>query len=626
MCGIAGIVNWTSKPVESELLKYLTRKLTHRGPDGEGYHIYNNVGLGHRRLSIIDIDAGKQPMSNENDRYWVTYNGEVYNFRSLKTDLQSKGHIFKTDCDTEVLVHGYEEWGIGLLSKLRGMFAFAILDQAHNELFLARDRLGIKPLVYYAGKEKLIFASEIKAIIADPEYKKEINHKAVGDYFQYGYIPAPHTAFKSIFKLLPGHYLKLKTTERSELKQECYWSINYTDNDSISEAEASELVDEVLNEAVSMRMISDVPLGGLLSGGLDSSAVVSYMANNSTDPISSFSIGFDEEKFSEAKYALKVSEHIGTKHYEHTVNSDIRDLLPKLVYHFDEPFSDASAVPTYHVCKMARNNVTVCLSGDGGDEVFGGYDRYLSCLSKGRFDFLPSKIRKTIFGSIGMLKRAGLPGAGFFKLAALEPEERFIQLIKSQYGSIEFDEYFSASELLKIKENKNDFDLMMRVFQEGTSDRGLNQYLNADTQTYLPYDILTKVDITSMMNSLEVRVPLLDHKLVELMATMPQNLKIKNKETKYLLKQIMRPRLPNGIIDRPKMGFGVPMREWIANDLQDMVHSYLLDPSRTSGLLNTDLLQTMIKDNEKNLYKSKISGKLWWVLFFEMWYQDVYSG
>jgi len=624
MCGIFGIVNWDNRPADGCQVKSQTDTLTHRGPDEEGYYISRNIGLGHRRLSIIDLDSGKQPMANEDGSVWITYNGEIYNYPDLKKELEAKGHRFKTNSDTEVIIHGYEEWGENVLPRLRGMFAFGILDEKKREMFLARDRLGKKPLVFYTGKDRFVFSSEIKAIVKDREIPKEINLKGLNDYFGCGYVPAPETIYKNIWKLKPAHFLKIRLSNPGDVRQVKYWQLNYAPDDTLSEDEIINTLVELIRESIRIRLISDVPLGALLSGGIDSSTVVRLMADVAPERIKTFSIGFDEKDFSETAYSRQVARLIGSEHFEYVVTPDIRELIPKLVYHFDEPFADASAIPTYYVSKMARQNVTVCLSGDGGDEAFAGYDRYSHCMGMTVFDFMPEFLRKAFFGGLHRMYPCEFKGKTFIGGLARSSNERFLDYMKNQYGYLDKKSLFNTDVYEKMIGENGQREYLKDSMNNSIADP-LTRYQDLDVHTYLPNDILTKVDITSMMNSLEVRVPLLDHKLLEFMATIPSSLKLWKGTSKYILKKAMAPLLPPAILRRKKMGFGVPLREWIANDLRDIPHSYLLDKSRASGILNLRLLKEMVLDNEKRLYKSPLGGKLWWVLFFEMWYQDVYN-
>ena len=624
MCGIAGFVNWTREPASLSLVQAMTRRLAHRGPDGDGHHVFANAAIGHRRLSIIDVNTGAQPMTNEDQTVWVTFNGEIYNFRDLRDALESRGHVFRTKSDTEVLVHGYEEWGDDLVTRLRGIFAFAVLDERRQRLLLARDHFGVKPLVFYADGERFAFASEMKGITADPLIPRTIDQERVADYFEYGYVPAPGTILRGFSKLLPGHTLSIDLRSSSVPAQKKYWELRFDPGPELGEAEALAKLDELLSESVRLQLVSDVPLGAMLSGGLDSSAVVSLMSQRSGDRIKTFSIGFEEERFSEVAYARQVAEHLGTEHHEHTVRADVAALLPRLVYHFDEPFADASAVPTYYLCEMARRNVTVCLSGDGGDEMFAGYDRYAMCLAQGRFDSVPQAIRSAVLGPLSSIYPSALPGAMALAGAARSSSERFVAHMGGQYGRTTGETMFSDAMRSLIPKDRRSFDYLRQAFQPGISDP-LHSYLDVDVRTYLPNDILTKVDVTSMMNSLEVRVPLLDHKLAEFVAGLPARMKLRGRDSKYAFKQIVKNRLPPDILTRRKMGFGVPMREWVAKDLREFTRRYLLEPSRVSGLLDGKVLRHMIEDNERHLYRSPTGGKLWWALFFEIWYQDVYE-
>jgi asparagine synthase (glutamine-hydrolysing) len=602
----------------------MTDRMQHRGPDGEGHYIHQNVALGHRRLSIIDVATGKQPMGNEDGTVSVTFNGEIYNFKELRDQLIAAGHTFRTCADTEVLVHGYEQWGTGLLTRLRGMFAFAVFSEPTGELMLARDHFGVKPLVYYSDADRLLFASEIKALLVDPRVTAPLDTGALADYFEYGYVPAPKAIRRNVFKLQPGHFIAINVRRSAPIIQQRYWGLDYSQPlVNVSEQDAADEIRHLLQESVSSQMISDVPLGAMLSGGVDSSAVVAVMARTSREPIKTFSIGFNEERYSETRFARMVAEANRTEHHEHIVTADITALLPRLVAYFDEPFADASAVPTYYLCEMARKNVTVALSGDGGDELFAGYDRYRHCMRPAVFDRVPIGIRRGLFGSISAVYPRGWPGAGLVEGAQYSQDERFVQYLRKQYGAIDVSTLLNASVAAQMASRKS-FQYLRDAFVPSTRDT-LHRYLEVDASTYLPNDILAKVDITSMMNSLEVRVPLLDHKLAEYVARLPSSFKLRNGVGKYIFKRTMEPMLPGDVLYRAKMGFGVPMREWITRELREIVRGYLLNASRASGILDAGLVRTMVEDNERNGYRSRYGGKLWWVLFFEMWYQDVYS-
>jgi len=624
MCGIAGFLAPSGVEADRAVLERMVATLLHRGPDAIGHHVEGRVALGVARLRIVDLATGDQPQANEDGTVQVVLNGEIYNYRELRDVLAGHGHVFRTQSDTEAIVHGYEQWGEDVVRRLRGIFAFGILDERNRRLFLARDHFGVKPLIYYADSSRCAFASEMKALTVDPAIPRAIDWGAVADYFDYGYVPAPRAILNGFSKLQPGHYLSVDLRRAETPVQKCYWQLTYGEPSETSEAALLEQLDALLQESVRLQLVSDVPLGALLSGGIDSGAVVTLMAEQSPERIKTFSIGFDEQRFSEVEYARKVAELVRSEHHEHTVRANVAELLPRLVYHFDEPFSDASAVPTYYVCEMARRNVTVCLSGDGGDEMFAGYDRYGYCRDQGRADFLPPWIRSAVFGSMAAVYPRSLPGGSAIAGASRAPAERFVDYMQGQYGRVNGTHLFSESMRARVPRGREDFALLRSAFDSRIADP-LNQYLDVDVKTYLPNDILTKTDITSMMNSLEVRVPLLDHKLAEFVARMPADLKLRGRDTKYALKQVVKRRLPPEILQRPKMGFGVPMREWVASELRDFTHQYLLDQSRASGVLDPRVVRRMVEDNEKRLYRSKSGGKLWWALFFEIWYQDVYN-
>src|SRR3990172_942138 len=627
MCGIFGIIDGQRGTVDRDYLKRMTDTLAHRGPDGEGYHVHRNVGLGHRRLSIIDLRLGSQPMGNEDGTVWISYNGEIYNFPELKKDLEARGHRFRTHSDTEVIVHGYEEWGSEVGHRLRGMLAFAILDQNAGKLFLARDRVGIKPLVYYTGKGLFLFASEIKAILRDPRVERKKEPSAVAYFFECGYVPAPGTIYRNIHKLAPGSGMTVSLTEPDTALHGRYWDLgNFYEQGSIpmTERDASERVRELLAEAVRIRLVSDVPLGALLSGGIDSSSVVALMCEVAPDRIDTFSIGFNEERYSEVEFSRLVAGKSNTRHHERFVTPMIRDLLPRLVYHFDEPFADSSAIPTYYVCKTARENVTVCLSGDGGDEIFAGYDRYVRCSRMGILDILPGEVRRTIFGGISRASPAGWKGGGILRGIGQTPDERFLDLMKKQYGYIAPARLFDPGFMKSLGGTR---DGTPRFLKNSINDRihdPLTRHLHLDLRTYLPNDILAKVDITSMMNSLEVRVPFLDHKFLEFAARIPPGFKLHHGERKYILKKAVEGRLPGEVLRREKKGFGVPIREWLAGDLREITRGYLLYRRRGSGVLNHEVLEEIVLDNERQPYSNPTGGKLWWFLFFEMWFRDVF--
>ncbi len=633
MCGIAGIIDISSSP-QKPLMEKMCGIMKHRGPDGEGYYMEGAVALGHRRLSIIDLESGKQPMSNEDGTIWITYNGEVYNFPELKKELQEKGHKFKTRSDTETIVHAYEEYGVKCLEKLRGMFAFGIWDDKKKRLFLARDRLGKKPLYYFSDSKKFIFASELKAILQDKRVNREINSKAVADYLTYNYIPFPETIFKGIYKLPPAHFMTVKIvpgiqSSQGDIKQaECldfsvqqYWDIKYEPDYSLSEEDWADVLRENLKEAVRLRLISDVPLGAFLSGGIDSSTVVALMSMVQNTPVKTFSIGFKEEDFSEVKYARDVSKRFGTEHYEMIVEPDAMGILPDLAWEFDEPFADSSAIPTYYVSKMARQHVTVILSGDGGDEIFAGYRRYLWARDMHRYDWLPITLKKILFGIPAVLLPDGMKGKGMLTHLSKSPFERYAGLNTFSDHSY-LNNLLSADVITDLKQNYNgsnpNYVYLKGFYDVCKSDDYLTKIQYMDTKTYLADDILTKVDRASMLCSLETRAPLLDHKVVELAARIPSSLKINNNETKYILKKAMNGILPDEILYRKKMGFGVPLIHWFKKDLAEYARDIILSKQAVDrNIFNQNYIQSILKNHQKK--GRDLSARIWALLFFEHW-------
>ena len=635
MCGIAGIFDIHSTP-ERSLIEKMARVMTHRGPDGEGYFMDATVALGHRRLSIIDLEGGKQPLCNEDKTVWITFNGEIYNFQRLRNELLDKGHRFNTHSDTEVIVHAYEEYGVKCLDRFRGMFAFAIWDKRNNVLFMARDRVGKKPLYYYLGKDKFIFASELKAILQDKNVKRELNTKALLDYLTYHYIPFPETIFKGICKLPPGHFMEVRAEsvkavegeEKGGSKQNKlsariiqYWDVKYEPDYSLSESDWCEALREKLKEAVRMRLISDVPLGAFLSGGIDSSTVVALMSQVQDTPVKTFSIGFKEEEFSELEYARRVAGQFGTEHHEFIVEPDAIDILPKLAWEFDEPFADSSAIPTYYVSKIAREHVTVILSGDGGDETFAGYRRYLWAKDMQKYDWLPPLAKKVFFGIPAALLPEGMKGKGMLKHMSQDPFERYAGL--NTFGDPDYlGNIFSNDLIDELTQGRTirlpDHLHLKNYYDNCNTDDYLTRIQYVDTKSYLAEDILTKVDRASMLCSLETRAPLLDHEVVELAARIPSSLKIKNGETKYILKRAMNGILSGEILNRRKMGFGVPLVHWFKKDLIQYAQEVLLSrETKERGIFNQKYIQTILDNHQKR--GRDLSARIWALLFFEHW-------
>ncbi len=610
MCGIAGKINFNkSKSVESHELKRMTDSISHRGPDDEGQFIDGNVGLGFRRLSIIDLESGHQPLSDAHGNYWITFNGEIFNFKELREDLIKKGYDFRTNSDTEVIVNLYAEYKERCVGFLRGMFAFVIWDKTRKELFGARDRFGIKPFHYYIDEEKFVWGSEIKAIIASDNIKREISIEALDSYFAYGYIQREHSIFMQIKKLLPGHYFILKCFEEKKLITQQYWKILFEPDYSKSEAYWKEAIYDSLNEAVRMRLISDVPLGAFLSGGIDSSTVVALMCRNSGTRVKTFSIGFNEEKYNELKYARQVAEMYNTDHHELIIEPESIELLPGLVRAYDEPFADSSAIPTYYVSKFTRAYVTVALSGDGGDELFAGYKAYSKMIALNKsainsslfFGTLNKLIPEYMYGkgtTYYLSKDKKNIGAYFCFWKDYERRKIFNHQIRNFLGDTQAES--EKLELLKLSEG----EFISRMQQ-------------LDMQTYMVDDILTKVDRASMMNSLEARVPLLDHKFAELSFTIPSQLKINDTSKKYLLKETFKNLLPAGVMSHKKQGFAVPLNVWFKGDLREFAADTLKNSRYLYDYLNPDSVNKILKNHQKGV--RDYSQKIWSLLFLNEW-------
>ncbi len=627
MCGIAGIVDTSGTPQRS-LIEKMSGMMTHRGPDGEGFYIDGQVALAHRRLSIIDLEGGKQPMSNEDGTVWITFNGEIYNFIELRNELIERGHKFQTKSDTETIIHAYEEFGVRCLERLRGMFAFGIWDGRKKVCFVARDRLGKKPLYYYYDDKKFIFASEIKAILQDKAVRREVEPEALVDYFAYHYVPFPETIFKGIFKLPPGHFLTIDAGPlnshgrqgKLNLETNQYWDVRFEPDYSLSEDEWSQAVREKLQEAVRIRLISDVPLGAFLSGGLDSSAIVALMSMVQDSPVKTFSIGFREEDFSEIKYARAIAERFGTEHHEMIVEPDAIEVLPKLAWEFDEPFADSSAIPTYYVSKMAREHVTVILSGDGGDETFAGYRRYMWANDMHRYDWMPNPLKKIIFGLPASLLPDGIKGKGMLRHLSKGPFERYAGL--NTFSEPAYLRKLLTSDVLAEAEKKQNgkpqHAFLKKYYDACTGSDYLSRIQYVDTKTYLAEDILTKVDRTSMFCSLETRAPILDHEVVELAAKIPSAMQIENGVSKAILKRAMRGILPDEIVSRKKMGFGVPLIHWFRKDLTSYASDILLSKeARERGLFHPEYIRTLLDNHRKR--GRDLSARIWALLFFEQW-------
>lgn len=605
MCGILGISS--QKEIEEEILIRCRDTLTHRGPDDSGVYFSpdRRIGLAHRRLSIIDLSSsGRQPMSNEDETVWLTYNGEIYNFQEIRKELETKGHIFKSHTDSEVIIHSYEEWGEFCVCRFRGMFAFGIWDEKKKKLLLVRDRLGIKPLFYYWDNKQFIFASEIKAILSYPQIDKEIDSSALWDYFTYLYIPTPKTAYKRISKLPPASIL---TFRDSKIKIEEYWDVIFDPDNDIDEKRAIEMLREKLDEAVRLRLVADVPLGVFLSGGMDSSTVIASMAKFTEEPVKAFSIGFDVEEHSEVEYARIVATHFKTEYYEKkVVRNQVEEMIPKVIQLYDEPYADGSAIPTYFISKTAREEVKVALSGDGGDEIFAGYNWYDRWMSLRKFDFCPYYLRSLASNIFLKLLPPDVRGYHLLYQLGKKPLEQY-GLIMSILTPIEKQKLFSNDMAYEFR-SYDDFWHFRKFWREELDPISRLQYL--DLKTYLPDDILTKVDRASMAVSLEVRVPLLDHELVETVAGFPSHLRYNNGEKKYILKKAMDRILPSEILARGKKGFSSPLDQWLCSNARFIKNEFLKGEGISRGLLNREFIE----------HERSLSGaKLWTIMILDQW-------
>lgn len=628
MCGIVGLFDTRGKrEIDRQLLGRMNQTQFHRGPDEGGLHSEPGVGLGHRRLSIIDLSSGQQPLFNEDGSVVVVFNGEIYNFQELAAELAALGHSFRTHCDTEVIVHAWEEWGEACVERFRGMFAFGLWDRNRETLFLARDRLGIKPL-YYALLDDgtFIFASELKALLAHPGLVREMSPQAVEEYFAYGYVPEPGTIFRQALKLSPGHTLTLRNGQGLPQPRR-YWDVPFAPHGPISEKEAGEELIARLREAVRIRLVAEVPLGAFLSGGVDSSAVVAMMAGLMEDPVNTCSISFGDPAFNESQYAQKVADRYHTSHYTEQVDKDDFDLIDKLASLYDEPFADSSAIPTYRVCELARKRVTVALSGDGGDENLAGYRRYRWHLYEERLrSLLPLAARKPLFGLLGNLYPKAdwapkvLRAKSTFEALARDSVEGYFHSV-SIMGDKMRQRLFSDS-FKRSLQGYQAVEVMRAHADKCPAQDPLSRVQYLDMKTYLVGDILTKVDRASMAHALEVRVPLLDHKLVEWISGLPASLKLRGHEGKYIFKKALEPYLPDDILYRAKMGFSVPLASWFRGPLRQRVREALLGPTLAeTGIFNMEFLKEMVDQHQSG--RRDYSASLWTLLMFESFLRNV---
>ncbi|MBW2707723.1 MAG: asparagine synthase (glutamine-hydrolyzing) [Deltaproteobacteria bacterium] len=637
MCGIVGFIANTNFDRLRNSLSEAVSKLVHRGPNDSGLFFDENhgLGLGHRRLSVIDLsDAGRQPMASQDGRFQIVYNGEVYNFKEIRKTLEDLGHVFRTDTDTEVILGAYRQWGIDCLERFTGMFSLGLWDETKECLFLARDRLGIKPLFYYHAPGSLFFASELKALMALSPFPGDLDHNAIPLFLHYQYIPAPRTVFKNTFKLLPGHFARFR---KGSLEVKPYWTLpEHSANVPIPpkrEEDALEELDRLLTMAVSDRLISDVPLGGLLSGGIDSSIVVALMQKVSNAPVKTFSIGFNEPGYNEAPWAAKVAEHLKTDHTAFYVTpKEALAVIPHLPEIYDEPFADASAVPTFLVSKLARSRVTVALSGDGGDEQFAGYVRYWSTRAMAAaLQRMPERLREPLGSALARIpvswvERSYMPWRRFlpqrFNVANFPDKwEKLVDLMRG--GDIQslyrMTVHVWPKEMLPgLLQRRLVESQYEETFRETEGWPVLSQLMRVDQKTYLPDAMLTKVDRASMAVSLEVRVPLLDHRVVEFTSCLPDHLKYRNGKGKYLLRKLLSRYVPEALFERPKMGFGVPIEKWFRSELKEMLSDYLsVSRLKREGLFDSGCVETQLKEHLSG--RANHCYRLWALLMWEMW-------
>jgi asparagine synthase (glutamine-hydrolysing) len=648
MCGIAG-AGWSSngEPLPEAVLKKMTDVLMHRGPDDAGEYFSDRgqstvtvrrdgAALGFRRLSIIDLSGGHQPLSNEDGTIWIAFNGEVYNYRELKPELESLGHQFRTASDTECIVHAYEQWGNDCVQHLRGMFAFAIWDERQRRLFLARDRMGQKPLVYRIANGRLAFASELKALLQIPGAPRDVDPRAVADFVTLQYVPHPRTMLTGYHKLPPAHWAEFDA-QTGDLKIHRYWRAPYArpdeqepKKDLSDPAAISAALRETLTEAVRLRMRSDVPFGAFLSGGVDSTIITGLMQQQTSQRVKTFSIGFSVKKYDERSYAREAATKLGTEHHEFVVDPSAVEMLPRLTWHYDEPFADSSAIPTMYLSQLTRQHVTVALSGDGGDELFAGYDRYRAVELAAEIDRWPWIFRAPLYSPIWRYMPAPVQQKSrlrqvkrFVAALGLAPERRYGNWM-SIYDDGRRQSLFTP-EFQRTLQGHDGLSFLLESYAACSEEDFVQRTTCVDTETYLPCDILTKVDIASMAFSLEARSPFMDHRVVELAAAIPRPLKLQKGLGKQILIKTFEDLLPKSIQTRPKMGFGVPLDHWFRNELREMITDTLLD-SRTlgRGYFNAAAIRSMIDEHTRSQWDH--SSRLWLLLVFELWHRKFIDG
>lgn len=623
MCGIVGIANSSGTPVDRGVLERMSAAIVHRGPDDDGFYVNGSVGLGMRRLSIIDVAGGHQPIHNTDRTKWIVFNGEIYNYQELRRGLDERGHNLYTNSDTEAIVHLYEEEGPECLRHLRGMFAFAIWDEADRSLFIARDRVGKKPLLYsHQPNGDLIFGSEFKALLEHPAISREVDHEAIDAYLSYLCVPAPLTAFKQIRKLEPGHWMRWKD---GRIETHRYWRPDFSKKIKITEEDAIEETTRILRESTRLRMISEVPLGAFLSGGVDSSTVVALMAQESSQPVKTFSIGFEEQDYSELKYARRVAEHVGAEYNEFIVRPNALEILPTLVEHYGEPYADPSAIPTYYVSRESRKFVTVALNGDGGDESFVGYERQVAMKYAEIYRRLPAALRRSMIEpAIGAIpaptnfRNKLVRFQRFLRAASMPKAERYFAWLSTFDANAKAELY--TADFARETRGLAPIESLAKNFA-GSNGRGvIDASLLADLMHYLPNDLLVKVDIASMANSLEARSPFLDHNVIEFAASLPEDIKQSGTETKSLLKKVAARLVPRDVIYRPKMGFAVPIKHWLGNELQSFARDILLsERAMRRGLFDRGVVERLLDEQSRDARDN--SWKLWTLLMLELWFE-----
>lgn len=622
MCGIVGIVRNDGSDVDQALVGRMCDAIRHRGPDDDGFYFNGRVGLGMRRLSIIDVKGGHQPIHNQDRTAWIVFNGEIYNYRELREKLEKLGHTFYTNSDTEAIVHAYDQYGGDCPKHLHGMFAFAIWDNRTEELFIARDRVGKKPLLYAEANGQFVFGSEFSALLQHPSISREIDTDAIHHYMSFMCVPSPLTAYRAIRKLEPGHTLRWR---KGEITMERYWQPDFSQKLKIDEEEAGQRAMEVLRDAVKVRLMSEVPLGAFLSGGIDSSAVVAMMSEVSSEPIKTFSIGFEEQDFSELHHARRVAEHVGADHHEFIVRPDALEVLPTLVEHYGEPYADSSAIPTYYVARETRKHVTVALNGDGGDETFAGYERYTAMRLAERYHRIPGVLRDSVVRQAmemiptSTANRSRVRDVKRFLAAASLPKvERYLQWVsvfnKDAKRNLYTDSFWRETSKVQPA------DMLDPWFARANGSGIVDAALLTDLMTYLPNDLLVKVDIATMAVSLEARSPFLDHRVIEFAASLPEKLKLRGLTTKFLLKRVLKKLLPQENLRRKKMGFGVPIGHWFRGQLQPFLRETILsERALKRGFFKPEAVKQMVQQHAS--LERDYSHQLWTLLMLELWFQ-----